>query len=141
MKKYDTKEDHLIIKLVEENECVLDKELLNELAILVNRTPKSVKCRFYNHLRLDCMIYHMMVENPQLLNKYTHTLLKKIANELGIELNELMTEFYDVNSTKIWSMNVLTNMKILITPEEVPEIIEEKGFFGRLFDKLLSIFR
>ena len=87
------------------------------------------------------MIYHMMVENPQLLNKYTHTLLKKIANELGIELNELMTEFYDVNSTKIWSMNVLTNMKILITPEEVPEIIEEKGFFGRLFDKLLSIFR
>ena len=83
----------------------------------------------------------MMVENPQLLNKYTHTLLKNIANELGIELNELMTEFYDVNSTKIWSMNVLTNMKILVTPEEVPDIIEEKGFFGRMIDKLLSIFR
>ena len=132
MKKYDTKEDHLIIKLVEENEGVLDKELLNELAILVNRTPKSVKCRFYNYLRLDCMIYHMMVENPQLLNKYTHTLLKKISVELGIEFNELMTEFYDVNSTKIWSMNVLANMKILIAPEDVPEVIEEKRILRQI---------
>lgn len=139
MNKYETKDDHLIIKMVEENDCVLDKELMNEIAILLGRTPKSIKCRFYNYLRVDCFMYHYMMENLTMLNNHTNTLLRNIAAETGIELDDIVGEFYDVNSTKIWSLNVLKENKIYVGEDKKTEEPEKKGFFKRLFDKIFGI--
>lgn len=139
MNKYNTKDDHLIIRMVEENDCVLDKELMNELAILLERTPKSVRCRFYNYLRVDCFIYHYMMENLSMLNNHTNTLLRNIATETGIDLDDIVGEFYDIGSTRIWSLDVLKKNKIYVGEDTKPEELKKKGLLKRLFDKIFSV--
>lgn len=74
-----------------------------------------------------------------MLNNHTNTLLRNIAAETGIELDDIVREFYDVNSTKMWSLNVLKENKIYVGEDKKTEEPEKKGFFKRLFDKIFGI--